>query len=207
MIRKRSNSTEEPSRKAKVKTRFMLDFTELVPNTDEDKKEDYSLNHSYFSLNVDPNLFDSMTFNLLGPLEFTKKLGLYIMQNGGKVDEEGIRIAPSLRWVRDNDFIDPFVLLPSFIADSIKNNKLEDQSKHTFLNILANAPFIQPGDLVTPGGPSLWIPREAPATDYVNMFATKGSHNCFYGHSQAGKSTFVKTFVVPQLVKRGFQVI
>ena len=128
--RKRSNSSEDPSPKAKVKTRpFILESMELDPNiTDEDEQEPkekfYTVDDNYLDSN--PFLFQLMNFNLLGPYEFTSALGHQIESHGGALNEWGTKIAPSLQWIRDNNFPDSEVLLKFFIEDSIKNNKLED---------------------------------------------------------------------------------
>jgi hypothetical protein len=216
--KKRSSSNDDPSPKAKLKTspfirESSMNLDPSVYQTDEltyeqeQKEQINTITDDY--LNSNALLFASLNFELLTPYEFTSTLEHHITSHGGNVTEGGIKIAPSLKWIRDHNFMDSEVILKSFIEDSIKNNKLESPSRHTFAYIISKAPFIQPGDLVTPKGPSLFIPRESSrrAREYIDLFSAKGTYNCFYAHSQAGKSTFVKTFIAPELTKLGFQVI
>ena len=42
---------------------------------------------------------------------------------------------------------------------------------------------------------------------YYKYFEMEGFFNCFYGHSQAGKTTLVRYSIIPYLIEKGYQVI
>jgi hypothetical protein len=180
-----------------------------VVDEDEDVQSPEEFNTIDDYLHSNPSLFTAMSFELLGPDDITSKLQCQITSHGGTINKGGTAIAPTLRWIRENKCPNTDVFLKTFIEDSIKNNKIGEQFRYSFEYVISKSPKIQTGDLVTPESPYIFIPREQSrqTRNYIEHFSAKGSYNCFYGHSQAGKSTFVKTFIVPELLKYGLMVV